>query len=103
MELSLDAKNFYVYLTTKYKSRLGQPLNPKTAFDAISRCRRVEKILGMDLDQAIKIIGMDKISTEIFKNFQPRWPQCNGINRPYYPHNDYLAAARRYQEFIEGK
>jgi hypothetical protein len=50
----MRASDFFRFATTSYRSRDGNPLQPKAARDVISRCGRVERALRIDLDDAVR-------------------------------------------------
>ena len=51
----MDADNFHYYLRNEYRGvRSLEPLGIKPANDAVSRCNRIEHVLGINLDQFLK-------------------------------------------------
>ena len=46
----MNDTGFRTYLEQDHASDAGKPLSPAAAGDYVSRCRRVEKLLGCDLD-----------------------------------------------------
>lgn len=65
----MRSSEFQIFLTTRFRGRLtGEPLSKKAASDAASRCRRVEDVLGVDLDTAL---ASDAQTTRLFSNLDP--------------------------------
>lgn len=89
---------FREYLLKAYVSgRTGKPLKPAVAHDVISRCRRVERVLGIDLDAVFRQKGapMEMLAEGIKLN-------CNefgydGSKRYFYVY--LITAVRHYYKF----
>lgn len=99
---NIDA--FREYLTTSYVSnRTGQPLKPTVAHDVISRCRRVEKALHLELDAIFRQKGaprrkeapMEKLASKI-KSSHEKF-NYDGGNRFFYVY--LITAVRHYYRF----
>lgn len=48
----MDADGFRTYLENVHAGQNGRPLSSRAAGDYVSRCRRVEALLGTDLDRS---------------------------------------------------
>lgn len=87
--MNVDA--FRTYLEERHQSRNGTPFSPKVASDCISRCRRVEAIIGMDLDRIVQ----DHAPEDVAKLIEARRDESVGSRVL----RDLQTAARRYCEY----
>jgi hypothetical protein len=53
------SEEFRSYLTSDYRSKSGRPLGAMAAHSLLSRCRRVERALALDLDRALDASAND--------------------------------------------
>jgi len=59
-------EEFRSFLTKKFRgNRRHRPLAAKPSGDAVSRCRRVEEVLGVNLDMALPRLGLPRILEQI--------------------------------------
>src|SRR3989442_15272220 len=59
-------EEFQLFLTRKYRGpRHGRPLSTKPSRDAVSRCRRIEEVLGLDLDTALPKLGLERVLDQV--------------------------------------
>lgn len=87
----MKVEEFRLYLQEKYVGKNGSRISKKAAGDCISRCRRVESIIGKDLDEIIK-----KNTPEGIKSLlKARIDQSEGSRLL----NDLHSATLRYDEF----
>lgn len=75
-----------------YEPHLSNPLNPKTALEAVLEWRRVLKV-GGKLD--IKVPDFEKI-VWLYYNF-PQWAQGDGGNSPFPSFTDWLVSNGQHQ------
>ena len=87
---------FRIYLTTVYRGpRSGKPYSLKLASDALSRCRRIEEILGIELS------GTTIRPDRAFQRIEQAIRQQAGNFRSGSPHPyTHLQAIRLYREFL---
>lgn len=95
----MDADGFFEYLTKRYRSRkTGRPLATRPARDAVSRCQRVESVIGTDLDRAIAQANVLAVLTRIEsceRDFRFSGNARHGISQ-------HRAAAKLYAAFSSG-
>jgi len=62
----MRVEEFRTFLTKRYRGpRHGRPLASKVAGDMLSRCRRVEDVLGINLDTALARSGVERVLDQI--------------------------------------
>lgn len=62
----MQADEFVRFLVTKYRgSSSGRPLSAAAAGDAMSRCKRAERVLDLDLDKALRANSLDAVLEKI--------------------------------------
>ena len=85
---------FIEFLTTAYRgSRRSRPMPPKVAADTLSRCKRAEQFLGIDLDGQILNIDDAQLKARIHAAAKKR-------GTPLSTSYSMTFAARRYREFL---
>ena len=90
---------FVEYLTSTVSRRTGRALNTRSIRDIVSRCSRVERMLGLDLSVTLRSKnGVETVAAGIRENASKL-----GIvgKKPYY-YNDFVSAIRRYHAFLSG-
>jgi hypothetical protein len=91
---------FFVFLTTRYKGKTSaKHLAPKPARDVVSRCRRVEHALGIDLDTYLsrrQVNSLLKLIVGSSDKFQISGNQSHSLSV-------LIAAARKYAFFHSGE
>ena len=75
-----------------YEHHLSNPLNPKTATDALNEWRRVLKPGGK---LELKLPDFEKI-VWLYYNF-PQWARADGANGPFANYSDWLCSAGQHQ------
>ena len=59
-------KLFREYLLVHYRSnKTGRPLSLRASSDVCCRCHRVESVMGVDLDEALREVGLDELLRSI--------------------------------------
>lgn len=81
-----------------YESHLSNPLNPKTALDALIEWRRVLKPGGK---LEIKVPDFEKI-VWLYYNF-PQWSRAEGANAPFPNYTDWLCSNGQHQCLFDKK
>ena len=89
-----DYSGFKGFLVTKYKTKAGTSLSGKVANNYGSRLRRVEKILGLDVAQALKRHGLEFVIEEFNRKTEAS-KMVRGRGR-----YDYRTAVRAYSIFL---
>lgn len=91
---------FRDFLTKTFKSpKTGKPFSSKVAGDMISRCRRIERVLGVQLSSRtlLKKGAYEEITQVVKRN-----ASMFGVSpsRPY-AYNQSLYALRQYKCYLE--
>lgn len=81
-----------------YEPHLSNPLNPKTAMDALAEWRRVLKVDGK---LEIKLPDFEKI-VWLYYNF-PQWARADGANAPFGNYSDWLCSVGQHQLVADKK
>ncbi len=91
----------YEYLLTHYRSvKTGKSLSSKATGDVCSRCAKVERVLGIDLD--IELDGSEEKSSRVFKSIYKRiFKPSNGKTKKPQGFYDLTAAVARYSNLLE--
>ena len=91
-------RRFREYLLEQYRShKTGRPLSRHASSDVCSRCRRVESVMGVDLDEVLVSEGLDKLlvsMSERESEFKFRNNPSNGIT-------GLRSAVRLYSVFLK--
>lgn len=95
----MKAEQFLVYLTTKYRSRkTGSELARRPARDAVSRCRRIESVLDVNLDTLLRNGNIDAL----LRRMEARQREF-GVTSPRRQVLSQLrVAAKLYAAFVAG-
>lgn len=89
---------FIKFLTTDFRSpKTLRPYSEKAAHDIISRLRRVEKILSVDIDE---IVSVDRELNHVRKKVRDAASSLGATTTNPYGYNDAMNALRRYREFV---
>lgn len=91
---------FKTYLTTEKRSvRTNQPFSAKVASDTLSRCKVVERMLGIDL--ADRTHGSDQAIQRLCELIKRR--RLSSTEARPYAHNELILAVRTYREFLTSR
>jgi|GEM_PF-6695428 len=86
---------FFIYLSTEYRGvRSRKPLSNKAISDICSRCEKLEKDFGIELDKDLAGVG-DKLQL-VYEKLEKRFPKRKG-SRIY----DMKTSANRYFDFLK--
>jgi hypothetical protein len=91
----MNADAFRRFLTTSYQGRSGRPLTDKAASDAVSRLRRVERVLGVDLDDELDQKGLESL----LETVRRRAGDFRFSGNPDYGVQNHRTACRAYADF----
>ena len=95
----MKAEAFFQYLTTRYRSRkTGEPLAPRAARDAVSRCQRIESVLKIDFDATLR--QADAFALLMRLETHERAFKFSGNSR--HGLSQHRAAAKLYAAFVSG-
>lgn len=91
-------QSFKDYLSNIYISdKTDRSYSPKVVFDIVSRCKKIEKVLNVELSNE------KNIDLEWYKNIEIKIKiniDLFGAGfTTKYPHNQYIHALRAYQKF----
>jgi hypothetical protein len=89
----MDVDGFLEFLQTRYRSRNEQPLTSKAASDVVSRCKRVEAILGVDLAKTAQSQSSESFLEKVAAAFNRAGVSPN-------MRRDCMTAVRRYYTFV---
>lgn len=90
---------FFYFLTHDFVSKTkGTPLGKQAGYDAIARCRRIEKILKLNLDDILKgdNLSLDALLRRVDDNkidFKMKGNVKNGLT-------SIKNSAKRYNDFV---
>ena len=90
----MDEQGFQDYLERRYRTRTGAPLSHKAARDMVSRCRRVEGLMKVDLDQTSIFAETEAFLETLDKDMRQQ-------NVTPKARRDCIAALRRYVLYKE--
>lgn len=93
----MRAEAFREFLSTVYRASSGEPLGHRPVSDAISRCRRVEGALDVDLDTVIPRKGVEHLREEMARSDRSLGIEGNQRHGRYSLAN----AVRLYSRFLE--
>ena len=94
----IHAEDFAQFLQTSYAgARTGAPCSPKLAADLVSRCRRVEKIIGKELRESS--VRSEASFNALISGVKAARERFASPRRPY-AYVDHITAVRRYREFV---
>lgn len=92
--------DFKTFLTTeKLSARTGRPFSGKVAADTVSRCKTVERLLGMEL--SARTLGTDDAAQKLCQ--QIKASRCSSTASRPYAHNELILAIRTYREFLANR
>lgn len=90
-------KEFRTFLKTeKRSSRTNKPFSAKVTSDTLSRCRTIERVLGMELSTST--LGSDDVVQMLCAQIKADRVSST-VGRPY-AHNELILAVRTYREFL---
>lgn len=93
-----DKEAFRKYLMNDYRSaKTGRPLNTGTTCDVLTHCLRIERALGIDLDEELSSIESLKNLQETIKEERRRFRYTG--TRPYF-YCIFNQAVRYYRDFL---
>ena len=96
----MKAGSFFQYLTTNYRSRkTGRSLHLRAARDAVSRCRRIESVLKINLDTTLKQIDVIALLKRL-ETHERKFKFPGHSRRGLYQHR---SAAKLYAAFSSGE
>ncbi|WP_137896774.1 hypothetical protein [Ramlibacter sp. 2FC] len=88
---------FKTFLTTeKLSARTQRPFSAKVASDTVSRCKTVERLLGVELSG--RTMGSDAAAQKLCAQIKDGRVSSSEA-RPY-AHNELILAVRTYREFL---
>lgn len=88
--------DFKQFLETRYRTAQGSTLSPRVIGDVLSRCRRVEDALSVNLDQAARPKGVDALLDNVTAS-------ALGSSASNNAAQDCRSAVRRYAEYLAAK
>ena len=90
---------FFYFLTHDFASKTkGLPLGKQAGYDAIARCRRIEKILKLNLDDILK--GDDASLNELLSRVEENELKFNVKGNIKNGLTSIKNGAKRYNDFI---
>jgi hypothetical protein len=92
--------DFKTFLTTrKLSSRTQKPFSTKVAVDTVSRCKKVERMMSIELSQ--RVLGSDEAAKKLCAQIKDgRFSSTE--SRPY-AYNELILAVRTYREFLASR
>ncbi len=94
----MQIEKFREFLLREYRGFRAQPLRPKSANDAISRCKRLERTFGIDLDAILQ--GEDLTADRLNSLLDAR---TVALDLEVKGENDMRGAARLYLAFLQNQ
>lgn len=89
---------FVKFLETSYRgARSGRPLSKRVARDQLSRCLRIERVLGIQLNR--QSVSSAKAFEKLVADIKGKREELASPARRY-AYVDYICAVRRYREFV---
>jgi hypothetical protein len=85
-------------MTEKRSARTNQPFSSKVASDTVSRCKKVERLLSIELSG--KTLGSDVACSRLCSQLKAE--RVSSTQERRYAYNELILAVRIYREFIMG-
>lgn len=83
-------------MTEKRSARTNQPFSAKVTSDTLSRCKAVERALGIEL--SARTVGSDAAAQRLC--IQIKEGRVSSTEARPYAHNELILALRTYREFL---
>lgn len=93
-------QEFKHFLTHVYRGRRGRPLGELPARNAASRCRRIERVLSIDLDEALRSQGLGQVLS-LLERAERRFGFTGSSRKASL--TTLRTALRYYADFNEGR
>jgi hypothetical protein len=91
---------FLKYLNGSASRRTGKPMGPRAVRDVLSRCDRVERMLGLDLHA--ELAGPRSRMEAVAEKIRNSADRLGFVGKKKYYYNDFISAVRRYHAFLTG-
>jgi hypothetical protein len=91
---------FLKYLNGTESRRTGKPMGPRAVRDVLSRCDRVERMLGLDLHA--ELAGSRNRMETVAEKIRDNASKLGFVGKKRYYYNDFISAVRRYNAFLTG-
>jgi hypothetical protein len=92
---------FLDFLNARISRRTGKPMKPRAASDVLSRCVRVERILGVDL--YTELTGENGQIETVATKIRAHAESLGFVGKKRYYYNDFVSAVRIYYAFLTGE
>lgn len=91
---------FLKHLNGIMSRRTGKPMGTRAVQDVLSRCSRVERMLGLDL--YTELSGSKNRIEAVAEKIRDNAEKLGFVGKKRYYYNDFISAVRRYHGFLTG-